>query len=192
MALTITPNIPRDFRGVPRVAEGGIVEWRVASSDPALGEAVEIRPVGTAFPAGLQPQTVSFAPGSAAHMFAQFQTIDDDTYEVDERFQFVFTPIESTVLSYAETGGQVANNDRLPSLSIRARGNTILENAGDSVFRFDVTRSGQDLSVTTDAEISFRGVGPTPAESSDFTGPLAGLTPQLVLTGPQRVVRGEC
>ena len=95
MALTITPNIPRDFRGVPRVAEGGIVEWRVASSDPALGEAVEIRPVGTAFPAGLQPQTVSFAPGSAAHMFAQFQTIDDDTYEVDERFQFVFTPIES-------------------------------------------------------------------------------------------------
>ena len=86
MALTITPNIPRDWRGQPTVAEGGIVQWRVASSDPALAEAVEIRPVGTAFAAGTQPQTLSFAPGSAAHMFAQFQTLDDSIYEVDERF----------------------------------------------------------------------------------------------------------
>ena len=149
-----------------------------------MGEAVQIRPVGTAFPAGLQPQTVSFAPGSETHRFVQFQTLDDDIYEVDERFQFAFTPIGSTVLSYAEAGGLVANNDRLPSLSIRARENTILENASDPVFRFDITRTGQDLSVTTDAEIRFRGVGLTPAESSDFTGPLAGLTPQLVRFAP--------
>ena len=43
MALTITPNILRDFRGLPTVTEGGTVEWRIVMR-AAEGKSLRKRP----------------------------------------------------------------------------------------------------------------------------------------------------
>ena len=76
MTITITPNLPRDFRGLPVVNEGETVSWLVTSSNPALNEAVQIGPIPTGgfttFPTDVQPQTVNFLAGGRRRRLSIF------------------------------------------------------------------------------------------------------------------------
>ncbi|KAA2213984.1 Calx-beta domain-containing protein [Teichococcus oryzae] len=191
MALTLSLNLPQDFNGSYVVPEGGIIQIRVVSSDPALSESVQIAP--SSFYAGsfvsTVPQTVNFTAGGAAEQFVQFQLTDDQIFELDDYFELSMTPLNNATLNTWYLYGRIQDNDNLPSVSITARENTIVEGAADAVFRFDIMRQGVDLSMTTDVEVRFEGVAPTPASSADFSGPYAALTPALVRFAPGETVK---
>jgi hypothetical protein len=181
MTLIITPNNPRDYRGLPVAQEGGPVQWKVTSTDPSLGESVQVSPFGSAFAPGTPVQIINFAAGSVNPQYATFTSLDDKTHEVDERFYFQFQPIGTTVLNAAENSGAIVDNDPLPAVAINAQYNTLLENATDPNFRFDLTRTGEDLSMTTDVAVAFRPAGPTPADQADF---VTSLDTQVVRFAP--------
>lgn len=189
MALVITPNIPRDFRGRLTANEGGPVQWMITSTDVNLRESVQVGTSSEAFAPNTPAQIISFAPGLPSTQYATFTALQDSRYEVDEQFFFQFTAIGGTVLTATESGGYIANDDRLPLVSLSARPNTLLENATDPVFRFDIGRAGEDLTMVTTVEIRFRPTGPTPADAVDFTGALADLAPQVVRFGPGETIK---
>ncbi len=182
MAIIITPNNPRDYRGLPVATEGGPVQWKVQSTNSALNESVQISVSGDGFAPGTPPQIINFTAASANPQYATFTSLDDKFYEVDERFYFQFSPIGGAVVQAAESSGAINNNDRLPEVSISARQNTLLENATDPVFNFDLSRTGEDLTMATIVEIRFGGNGPTPADKNDFTN--TELSPQLIRFEP--------
>ncbi|HEV7265792.1 MAG TPA: Calx-beta domain-containing protein [Falsiroseomonas sp.] len=174
--LTITPNHPIDWwnNGHPTIREGENIQWRITSSDPALAESVQIVPSSNNILGS--PQTINFVPGGANVQFATFTTQQDDFLEVDEWFSFSFNPINA-VLNTTWAGHPLINDDKLPDISIKAQKATLLENASEGAFRFDVERTGADLTMVTDVQVSFAPTGQTPADEADFSTP---LTPQLV------------
>ena len=177
--LTITPNHPIDFNGYPRIEEGQPLQWRIESSNPALNESVVIAPYTANF--SRSEQIINFVAGGPQTQFATFTSINDKVYEVDDWYAFGFAPVGGTVLNTSYFSGPLVNNDVLPSITIDARQATLLENAADRVFRFDVERAGDDLSMVTDVEVRIAPTGVTPVDQADLT---TQLGPQLVRFAP--------
>lgn len=177
MTLVITTNNIRDYQGNIVVTEGQKVEWRVQSTTPNVAESVLITPSFGNFSEGAK--TINYVPGSGTGsiLIAPFQTVDDKIFEPNENFYFRFEPVNNAILQVNDFGGIIQNNDFLPTISINARQATLLENATDPTFKFDLSRTGEDLSMVTIVELRFTGTGDLPADQADFT---TSLTTQLV------------
>ncbi|RYE51260.1 MAG: hypothetical protein EOP21_01850 [Hyphomicrobiales bacterium] len=168
--LTITNNNPVDYYGNPIVTEGETIQWKIVSSNPALGETVQIAPSSPNISGGAQ--LVNFAPGTSNTQFVSFSTIDDKIYEPFETYSFGFRPSNGTALNTTFASGTLRNNDRLPEITITAQKATLLENVADPAFHFDVVRSGEDLSMVTTVEVKFAPTGITPVSQADLVTPL--------------------
>ncbi|WP_144404390.1 hypothetical protein [Belnapia sp. F-4-1] len=164
--LTIRPNRPLDWNGYPRIDEGQEIQWRIESSDPNLQESVLITPASPNI--STAEQTVNFVPGGDAVQFRTFATADDKVYEPNEWYAFSFSPINNAALNTTYYSAPLVNNDSLPSVAINARDATILENAADRVFRFDIDRAGDDLSMVTNVEVRIAPTGTTPVDQTDL------------------------
>ncbi len=171
--LTITTTNPLDYLGNPIVTEGDAVQWRIVSSNPALGESVQIVPSSSNINGGVQ--VVNFAPGTSNTQFVSFSTTDDKIYEPFESYSFGFRPSSGTSLNTTFASGTLRNNDRLPEITITAQKATLLENAADPAFHFDIVRSGEDLSMVTRSRLPRpwrRPSSPPPPHPRPSTGPV--------------------
>lgn len=168
--LTITITNPLDYLGDPIVTEGDAIQWRIVSSNPALGESVQIAPSSSNVNGAAQ--VVNFAQGTSNTQFVSFTTADDKIYEPFENYSFNFRPSSGTSLNTTFASGTLRNNDRLPEITIAAQKATLLENVADPTFRFDVVRSGEDLSMVTTVEVKFAPTGITPVSQADLVTPL--------------------
>ena len=183
--LIITPNRPLDWNGYPRIEEGQEIQWRIETTDPTLNESVIITPNTPNI--GTPEQTINFVAGNSTPQFATFATVDDKIFEPNDWYSFSFTPTRGSVNTQFYSG-PLTNNDSLPSVAISARDATILENAADRVFRFDIDRAGDDLSMVTNVEVRIAPTGITPVDQADLSTQLGTQVVQFAANETRKTI----
>ena len=147
------------------------VNWSVSGVGTAPASAADFSPA--VFPSG----SLVFDPGVGSRTIT-IQVNGDQNYEPDEAFRVTLSSPVDASLTVPFADGTIRNDDAgveiRPLLADRAEGN-----AGNTVFTFEVVRSGSIMSPLS-LFWTITGSGSQPADGADFVGNLTG---QLEFSG---------